>query len=335
MLIEPKAIPKHWAVEDQAKLIEKLWPSIDEANHQGPAHARVEKGLILLTSLDQPMIRAGKGAIQRSATIALYLEKLDNLYTNMDLVLGPARESLMPLGSIVPESIPKMIKQSLDSILSGNPYKEDDNFFLAGMDSLQSLQLIRKLRSSLPLPELGISTVYSNPSLSDLTKAVQSYLQQNASSTKAISSHRKDTMKNVFHEFRERVSQVSTPMKSGQMPPSQITILTWSTGNLGTHLLHAMITDKSISHTYCLKGRRDDYPGFLTRLNGRIDSTLEAERVTFLQADLTKHLLGLNTTTYHRLQLDATLIMHNAWPLNFNLSLTSFHPNLAGLVNLF
>lgn len=37
---------------------------------------------------------------------------------------------------------------------------------------------------------------------------------------------------------------------------------------------------------------------------------------------------------YHQIRRQTTLILHAAWPVNFNLSLTSFEPHIAGLHNL-
>ena len=61
---------------------------------------------------------------------------------------------------------------------------------------------------------------------------------------------------------------------------------------------------------------------------------LDAKRVTFLTADLSQEYLGLQQRTFHKLVNTATLIIHNAWPVNFNLSLPAFRTQLDGLVNL-
>jgi hypothetical protein len=46
--------------QERAAFIDKIWPSIDRANKTAPAHARVEKAMVILTSPDKPMIRSGK-----------------------------------------------------------------------------------------------------------------------------------------------------------------------------------------------------------------------------------------------------------------------------------
>lgn len=86
LLIEPAALASGpLTTAEQAALIEQIWPSVQEANQTAPAHARVEKALILVTTPDRLFIRAGKGTIQRGASIAQYTAEIDKLYANADV----------------------------------------------------------------------------------------------------------------------------------------------------------------------------------------------------------------------------------------------------------
>ncbi|KAI1779547.1 hypothetical protein F4818DRAFT_399670 [Hypoxylon cercidicola] len=58
------------------------------------------------------------------------------------------------------------------------------------------------------------------------------------------------------------------------------------------------------------------------------------ERVTFIKADLPQPLLGLDNPTFDLLGAQIGLVIHAAWLFNFNLALSSFRPQLAGLLNL-
>ena len=80
LLIELTGDRYELSVKERAELIEKLWPTIDEANQSCPAHARVSKAHILFA--DVPFLRAGKGTVQRSLTLQLYAAKIDSLYAN-------------------------------------------------------------------------------------------------------------------------------------------------------------------------------------------------------------------------------------------------------------
>ena len=63
-------------------------------------------------------------------------------------------------------------------------------------------------------------------------------------------------------------------------------------------------------------------------------TTADEERVSFWAADPSKATFGLEPENFHTLQQKVTLIIHNAWNVNFNLGLSSFKPNLLGVVHL-
>ncbi|KAL8643143.1 MAG: hypothetical protein Q9226_008429 [Calogaya cf. arnoldii] len=78
LLIHPKGFPGTSAAAE--KLIDGIWPTIQRANTLCSAHGRVAKHLVLLTTTAKPMLRAGKGSIQRRQTIKLYKHEIDELY---------------------------------------------------------------------------------------------------------------------------------------------------------------------------------------------------------------------------------------------------------------
>ena len=61
--------------------VEKIWPSIEEANKECPVQARIIKSHILFTSSKKPLLRAGKGTIQRAGSLQAYEEEIARLYT--------------------------------------------------------------------------------------------------------------------------------------------------------------------------------------------------------------------------------------------------------------
>lgn len=108
-------------------------------------------------------------------------------------------------------------------------------------------------------------------------------------------------------------------------------ILTGSTGNLGSYLLDTLLQSPSVDYVHCLN--RTPYAGESHRVkHGGMKTDLS--RASFWTADLSQPDLGLGPDVFKTLRNIATLIIHNAWAVNFNLSLSSFKPNLTGVVNL-
>lgn len=112
-------------------------------------------------------------------------------------------------------------------------------------------------------------------------------------------------------------------------------MLTGSTGTLGTYILDALLKDLAVAHIHCLNRKVDSLE--VQRQKSEfyhLDSTLDSSRFTIWHADLSRNDLGLESESLKLLQESSTAIIHNAWNVNFNLSLPSFQPDLLGLINL-
>lgn len=78
LLLEPFENPKDGnGVRD---FLDKVWPWVEKANRETVAHGRISRHLIILTAPDKPFHRAGKGTVQRAATVESYAGEIDRLY---------------------------------------------------------------------------------------------------------------------------------------------------------------------------------------------------------------------------------------------------------------
>lgn len=66
---------------DHDSLIEEIWPFVQKANVEGPAHAQIFRSKILIASLDKPFHRVGKGTVVRGLTTKEYQPELEALYS--------------------------------------------------------------------------------------------------------------------------------------------------------------------------------------------------------------------------------------------------------------
>ncbi|KAK7752885.1 putative NRPS-like protein biosynthetic cluster [Diatrype stigma] len=338
LLIEP-ASDAQLTTAEEAALIERVWPSVEEANKVAPAHARVEKALILVTSHDRPLIRAGKGTLQKSASLAQYTEEIDRLYAHADATPDDDGDEDGADGQVNltdAKTVATLIRDSIQAVTGWSSLDDDSaTFFDLGLDSLQALQLTRALRRSLHRPDLALPTIYQNPTVPQLTSAL---LAENAS------TNDRDLMEPFLATYRGLIQQIPKPKVSadagtgtGAAEGPVDVVLTGSTGTLGTYLLRALLDRPGVGNVFCLN--RSENGGRAVQSERFAAAGLSPDglddRVTFLQADLAHPTLGLDAAAYETLRARAGLIIHNAWPVNFNLGLTAFRPQLAGLVNLF
>lgn len=80
LLLEMTAYTPMETSEQRAAAIELVWPAIEATNRMSPTYAQVRKELVLLTTMQKPMVRSGKGTVQRPTTVQLYEKELDEIF---------------------------------------------------------------------------------------------------------------------------------------------------------------------------------------------------------------------------------------------------------------
>ncbi|KAK4212677.1 non-canonical non-ribosomal peptide synthetase FUB8 [Rhypophila decipiens] len=115
-------------------------------------------------------------------------------------------------------------------------------------------------------------------------------------------------------------------------------ILTGSTGSLGSYLLDSLARQQHVRKIYCLNRAEDG--GLAKQKAASLDRGLDIAlcgddtRVEFLHVDLSQVYFGLDASKYRELMREATHIIHNQWPVNFNWDLSSFEPYIRGVRHL-
>jgi len=331
MLIEP--VPKLGDLGPEAVtvLIDAIWPSIHEANKVIPAHARVEKSMILLTSPEKPMIRSGKGTIQRQATVVQYATEIDHLYERADMELSGAERASIDIQNA--DQVSHFIKQAISKIEPVLLQEGEDNFFALGMDSLTAVRLVRALRHGLGDPNIEVSVVYTNPSVQLLTRHI---VGADAMGDVLGAAHSQSELKSLLGEYEQRLVRPSSKSHKTGESSGEVVILTGSTGSLGTHLLEALLANPVVAHVYCLNRRinAEEIHKAKARANA-FPLDQHSDRISFIHAAIPQENLGLDERTHDLLRSTTTLIIHNAGNVNFMQPLKTFKPQFDGLINLF
>ena len=234
------------------------------------------------------------------------------------------------------DTVTDFIREMILSITGWKELADSDDLFALGMDSLNALMAAYKIRQGLGLPTFALSTLYTNPSKSALTSAVFQLTQNQNLSETARQEGGLQTRSDLLRVYLGKIDHIAVPSKHDlKEATSKVVVLTGSTGTLGSYILDSLLANPAVAHVYCLNRKHDSSSAqtaknqILGLLNG-----LDPTRVTLLTSDLTKPNLGFDEKTFGKMQSSATFVIHNAWPVNFNLSLPSFSPQFDGIVNL-
>ncbi|KAJ7636417.1 hypothetical protein FB45DRAFT_1138067 [Roridomyces roridus] len=336
VLIHPK--PEfQFDPSDAVRLAEfrnKLWPTIVQMNEIAPQHSRLFKEMILVSKPSKPFTYTAKMTVRRQAVIADYDEEFDQLYK---LVEDSAVLNIPRLQAWDATSILDFVRNAVHSLMKPD-VGDDEDIFQRGCDSLQATWLrnciLASLRESAQLDTRGNARnfVYDHPTVSSLAR----YIFLAASGGEAPSTAKVPAMRALLEKHSQNF-----PSHSGtKLPPSatlRVVLVTGTTGELGCHLLSLLLADETVVRVYALNRQHSDLRERQTRAfveRGLDVGRLDSPKLVLLAGNAAVPSFGLPVKIYEEIQGTVTDIIHNAWPVDFNLALLSFEPNIKGLRSL-
>lgn len=314
-------------------LLSAIWPSIQAANNAGPSHARIDRDMVVFSSPEKPMLRAGKGTVQRKATIALYEVELAALYDN---AVSARTHGFASNIDRLAQSEKFDLTQSLKNVLAISTdidivkLNEGADLFEHGLDSLQVLAITKQVNKLLTAhgrpAKLEPKTIYANSSLSGFIATVSSLFQDNSS----IQNKKHITVSDLYERF---ATEIPVSVRQAEVLGAQrfVVLLTGATGSLGSYILDSLVKDDRILHIYCLSRGLNSKARLQEILLKKGLAPLSDNKITALDADLARPYFGLPKHDYTNLLSKVTTIIHNAWQVDFNLYLNSFTNQIVGV----
>ncbi|TCD65529.1 putative PKS/NRPS-like protein biosynthetic cluster [Steccherinum ochraceum] len=337
ILIEPRD-DSVIGLGDNAGLVafrNKIWPYIEEANKLAPSFARIFKEMILVTKPDKPMQRAAKGTVMRKLILASYANEIQRLYETIES--STDANGVQPPQDWNVESIETWLVLHATSIGQGKEPSATVDIFEQGFDSLSATYLrnriIGALRTSSNSAAREAATrvpqnfVFEHPTLQHLAIALVLLIDPEG-------AQRFQSSEELMESFIEKYTADLPIFTKGQTDASNgtVVLLTGSTGNLGSHILAALLQSSDIKAVYTL----DRGTGVMERLKASFQDRglsvglLESKKLGAYSADLAKSDLGLDQDVFTKIQQSVSHIIHNAWKLDFNLSISSFESHISG-----
>lgn len=219
---------------------------------------------------------------------------------------------------------------------------EDTDLFSAGLDSLQVIRASRMLTAALGAHVLDIGSkdvvtpraIYANPTPRRLALYVYSLVQGTSPQDNDDVPERqieKNTseMQALLDKYTSSLPSPPLRPKPARKTTSQTVLLTGTTGSLGAALFASLMRNPSVTNIICLNRASD---GGLSKRPAVTPA--DTTTITFHRADLSAPSLGLPDSTYTTLLDSIDTVIHCAWPVNFNIPLSSFEPHIAGVANL-
>ncbi|KAK4983486.1 putative NRPS-like protein biosynthetic cluster [Elasticomyces elasticus] len=337
LMVEPKVDTPAGSAQDS--LIVDIWPWIQKANTDGPAHAQIFRSKVLVTSPDKPFVRAGKGTVVRGQSTKLYEKEIEALYS--DKIQDPNKMQGLPEldQPLDQKALENFICSYLSKFRSMN-IGPDDDFYVNGIDSLQTLEFTNGLKARLhphvsDLSYITSKAVYHHPTAKSLAEFYYSRLNGSlgAHHSEDEETRRVERMKALVQEYTQNLptkpandgANGGNGLANGIVQPPTVVLLTGSTGTLGTNILQALLEDPTVSKIYCLDRSAESQNRHNKRFASRgLSHLLDTHKIEFLKAQFGRPGFGQDDATVSRLLAEVDVIIHNAWKVDFNHQLESF-----------
>ena len=319
--------------QNDPQALEKIWPAVENANAAAPGQGRVAKSKIMIANSKKPFIRSGKGTVVRKLTETLYAEEIDGIYSEKQDTQGDMTEIELQAASFQLDDIRRFVRQVVTRSLARSDIGDADNFYSYGLDSMQTIEAVKMLKSGLgghrdasQLSWISPSTFYKQPSIVELADALLLFLRQGAVPKDQL---RITKMSEVYNRMIKSVP--TSPPRTIKSTPKKFCIaITGTTGSFGAVVLAEILQSDSVSRVFCLNRSARAKQNWLSK---RESQDRDTTRITFLTVDMALPTLGLSSAEFDDLSDSCDLVLHNAWKVDFNQTLSSFEDNIRSVLN--
>lgn len=347
--------PSDGGATSESEVVDAAWPAVQELNRESQSYARLSKAMLVAVPAGaeggtRSLPKSSKGTIMRRQAEEQYGQLIENAYGG--------GESDKPTRDIADDGVPSAIVEKFAQVLGREDLDPTEDLYGQGVDSIACIQIRKAIERDLLPAELGplpINIIYDCGTMNELVGHILMIRQRQSSSENAPGL--KETMKYQQEQrnadlalMEDLVQQYSdfgdlTFSRRAARGDGITVILTGATGALGTHIVHTLLQDRSISKIYCLL-RAETFCGAhqrvsqalmkrgLPRLEAWDEDHWSEARTVCLPAELGRSDLGLAPRILQGLQNRAAVIVHAAWAVNFRLRVSSFGPHFAATRNL-
>ncbi|KAL8377355.1 hypothetical protein RB595_008167 [Gaeumannomyces hyphopodioides] len=359
---------------DEDAYLDRIWPSVADANSRAEGFSQITRDMVAVLPAGTPYPRTDKGSIIRAQVYAQFAPEIDALYRRLlggddfqsatksanPSSRGRSRDrvsckSLAGLEDVVVGVFRDVMGRSMPSA--------DADFFAAGVDSLRAIQIRRGLQRALGLrgSALGANVVYDCQNAARLARHLHALAAAQESGGTTIVGDSSSSASDGYRSTSDGTSTSSANVEAHgtvdmnadgynlmqqyidkYSDAGETVLLSGATGSIGAHTLYRMASSPHVRRVYCLV--RGTNPTARVQeslaqrgltLDGPAMAKISAHTADLGTAEDFNDLLGVRDAALSAEMLrTVTLIVHIAWPVNFNIKLASFEPHIRCLSNL-
>ncbi|KAF8320368.1 acetyl-CoA synthetase-like protein [Clavulina sp. PMI_390] len=331
--------------EALARFRNLLWPHVEKVNALSAGFAMVFKETIILSAPNKPFAKTPKGTVQRKRTEELYTAEIEDAYAKIEEAKGTNTASIPEAWTF--DILEPWVLQVVEELVQ-RPVDPAKDMFDQGADSLTATLLrLRCINAMQQFPDHAVSSkarsidsniAFTHPSVSSLAEYLASIVSADSNLNSEKEGHT-ERMKSLVEQYTANLPNVQSSSIPIQNRKESV-LITGTTGALGSALLKQVIESDRFEHVWALnrrgsRGRSGTERQKASFIDKGIDtSLLQRKKVRMIDVDTSAYHLGLSLAEYEQISGLVTIIIHNAWRLDFNLTLQSFEPQIKATRNL-
>ncbi|KAH9895845.1 acetyl-CoA synthetase-like protein [Cubamyces lactineus] len=339
VLIEPR---EEFAIDpSDPKQLEtfrnRIWPTIERANEYAPQHSRIFKEMIMVATPSKPFQFNVKGLPRRNIILGEYHDEIEALYQEVE---NSAQGDLQPPETWDRESTLAFIRAVVEHTLR-RQVADDADIFRNGGDSLQAtwirntvLRAVRETDTS-AAKRLPMNLVFRAPTVSALANVVYNVVHDSDGAQET--SPTPETLWKYVEKYSAQLPARPANLVDRPRASKEVIVITGTTGGFGCDALEHLLHDENVEKVYAfnrkgtnaLERQRGQF-----RARGLDESLLDKPKFKMVDAVLHEPGFGIDPELLDEIRNSVTHILHNAWKVDFNLSLHSFEVDIQGARNL-
>ncbi|KAI0370654.1 acetyl-CoA synthetase-like protein [Pilatotrama ljubarskyi] len=312
-------------------------PSVERANEIAPQHSRIFKEMILVASPSKPFQFNIKGLPRRKIILDQYHDEIEALYKQVE---ESTQGDLRPPQVWDEASTLSFVRAVVEHTLRRS-IGDDADIFRNGGDSLQAtwirntiLRAVRETDAS-AAKRLPPNLVFNAPTISALAQAVQKLTNDGGADHGA--SHTPQDLWKYVEKYSADLPARPATLIDRPSGSNDVVLITGTTGGFGCDALEHLLRDESVERVYAFNRKGSNAverqrAQFAAR--GLDAQLLDSPKFTMVEAVLHEPGFGVDPEVLDEIRRSVTHILHNAWKVDFNLSLHSFAVDMQGARNL-
>ncbi|KAG9185430.1 hypothetical protein G6011_07974 [Alternaria panax] len=154
------------------EMADSIWSKIETAMSLSQHTGHLSRDYVIFTQPNKPFIRTDKGTIKRKATLMVYEDQIERLYSSQSREISFKADTSST--STLQRSVREILALSLPAIWEASA---DDDFFALGLDSLGVSKAVKSIQEAIKgLDMLAPRHIYANPTLAKFIAVIESMM---------------------------------------------------------------------------------------------------------------------------------------------------------------